>query len=91
MTKFSDDRISHLAHLVHDGLYNDELVDYPDDDKALREIKRTLIEYFKVEEEADRLAREKIESLKRGVAEGSREWEVLYRKYLEEELERRGR
>ena len=49
--RFSDDRISHLAHLIHDGLYHDDLVDYPDEDKALREIKRTLIEYFKVEEE----------------------------------------
>lgn len=89
--RFSDDRISHLAHLIHDGLYHDDLVDYPDEDKALREIKRTLIEYFKIEEEADRLAREKITTLKRGVAEGSREWEILYRKYFEEELSRHGR
>ena len=91
MSHFSDDRISHLAHLIHDGLYNDLLVDYVDDDKALREIKRTLIHYFQVETEADQAAREKVASLKRGVAEGSREWEVLYRKYFEEELGKKGR
>jgi hypothetical protein len=84
--KFSDDRISHLAHLIHDGLYHDDLVDYPDEDRALREIKRTLIEYFKVEDAADQAAREKIATLKRGVTEGSREWDILYRKYFEEEL-----
>jgi len=89
--RFSDDRLAHLAHLIHDGLYQDLLVDYPDEDKALREIKKTLIEYLKVEDEADQAAREKVGKLKRGVAEGSREWEVLYRKYLEEELSKRGR
>ncbi len=88
---FSDDRISHLAHLIHDRLYQDEDVDYVDDDKALREIKKSLIDYFKVEEGADQVAREKLASLKRGVYEGSREWEILYRKYFEEELAKHGR
>lgn len=89
--KFSDDRIGHLAHLIHKGLVQDGLASYPDPDKAHHEIKKTLIDYFKVEDLADQAAREKVASLKRGVAEGSREWEVLYRKYLEEELARRGR
>ncbi len=91
MTKFSDDRISHVAHLIHEKLYQALLVDYPDEEKALREIKKTLIDYFKVEDEADQAAREKISSLKRGVTVGSREWEVLYRKYFEEELQKKGR
>lgn len=89
--KFSDDRILHISHLIHDRLYQDLLVDYPDEDKAIREIKRTLIEYFRVEDEAAQAAREKISHLKRGVPEGSREWDLLYRKYLEEELTKRGR
>ncbi len=91
MTKFSDDRLAHVSHLIHDALYQDMLVEYPDEDKALREIKRTLIDYFRVEEEAEGLVREKIAKLKRGVAEGSHEWEVLYRKYFEEELAKKGR
>lgn len=89
--RFSDDRISHLTRLIHDGLSRDRLVDYPDPEKAYREIKRALIQYFKVEEEAEQAAREKVAKLKRGVAEGSREWEVLFRKYFEEELSKRGR
>ncbi len=82
----TDDRLSHVAHLVHDGLYHDDLLDYPDESKALFEIKRTLIDYFKIEQEADKQVREKISHLKRGVMEGSREWDILYRKYFEEEL-----
>lgn len=89
--KPSDDRINHLSHLIHDGLYHGDLVDYEDDDKALREIKKTLNLYFQVEEQADQAARDKIATLKRGVNEGSREWEVLYRKYYEEELTKHGR
>lgn len=89
--KITDDRISHLAHLIHRGLTRDGLVAYTDEDKAHHEIKRSLIDYFKVEEAADEAAREKIATLKRGVLEGSREWEVLYHKYFEEELAKKGR
>lgn len=89
--KFSDDRISHIAHVIHKGLTKDGLVAYTDEDKAHREIKKTLIEYLKVEDAADEAAREKVASLKRGVLEGSREWEVLYRKYFEEEMAKKGR
>ena len=89
--KISEDRLNHVAHLIHDGLYNDDLLDYPDEDKALREIKRVISDYFRVDEAADRAAREKIQSLSRGVAPGSREWEVLYRKYVEEEMQKHRR
>ncbi len=89
--KFSDDRLAHLSHLIHTGLQRDKLVEYSDEDRALREIKKALIEYFKSEDEADQAARDKVASLKRGVLEGSREWEILYRKYFEEELSKRGR
>lgn len=89
--KFSEDRISHLAHLIHKGLAQGGIADYTDPDKAHHEIKKTLIDYFKVEDVADQAARDKVASLKRGVAEGSREWEVLYRKYFEEEMAKKGR
>lgn len=92
--KFSDDRLSHLAHIIHKGLIDGALKDqvsYTDADKAHHEIKKTLIEYFKTEDVADQAAREKVASLKRGVPEGSREWDILYRKYFEEEMSKRGR
>jgi hypothetical protein len=87
--KLSEDRISHLSHLICDGLYKDDLVDYSDDDEALKVIKQTLFNYLHIEDEIDDAARQKIASLKRGVAEGSREWEILYKKYYEEESQKR--
>ncbi len=38
----------------------------------------------------DVAARRKIASLKRGVVEGSAEWNILYRRYRDEELRKRG-
>ncbi len=87
--RLSEERISHIAHLISDGIWKDDMVDFVDDEKVLREIKHAITAYLKVEDEADTAAREKIRSLSRDVPEGSREWEILYKKYFEEELGKR--
>ncbi|HLE09478.1 MAG TPA: DUF507 family protein [Thermodesulfobacteriota bacterium] len=87
--RLSEDRITHIAHLVFDGIWKDDLVDFTDDDQALVEIKRVLTNYLKIEDDADTAARDKIRTLSRDIPEGSREWEVLYKKYLEEETARK--
>lgn len=84
--RLSEDRITHISHLVFDGVWKDDLVDFTDDDKALQEIKRVITGFLKVEDEADSAARKKIRSLSRDVPEGSREWDILYKKYFEEEM-----
>lgn len=88
--KFSDDRLSHLARLILTDLMKGGVVNTSLESQALHEIKKTFIDYLKVEEAADQMVRDKISKLKRVVEEGSREWDVLYRKYLEEELAKRG-
>jgi len=88
--RLSDDRISHIAHLLSDGIWRDDLVDYTDDTKALREFKEAIADYLRVEDDADTAARAKIRSLSRDVPEGSREWDILYRQYFEEEISKRG-
>ena len=89
--RISEDRVGHLARLVVDGLWDDDLVDYVDEDAALRAAKKGLNEFVKEVADADKAVVAKIASLKRGVPEGSPEWDVLYGKYFEEELERRGK
>lgn len=86
----SEERISHLARLVVDGIWDDDLVDYVDDDAALRAAKRGLNEFVKDVSDIDTKVQAKIASLKRGVVEGSTEWDILYGKYFEEEMQRRG-
>jgi hypothetical protein len=89
--RLSEDRVSHLARLVVDGIWDDDLVDYVDDDAALRAGKKGLNEFVKDVEDIDKSVVAKVASLKRGVPEGSPEWDILYSKYFEEELERRGK
>ena len=87
----SEDRQTHWAHLITDSIWNDDMVDYSDEDMALRLAKKAIVEFVKEDMEIDRLAKEKVASLKRGVVENSPEWEILYRKYYEEERNRRGK
>ncbi|MFQ5465081.1 MAG: DUF507 family protein [Thermodesulfobacteriota bacterium] len=88
--RLTDDRISHLAHLVSDGIWKDDLADFTDEGKVLSEIKRAITDFLMVEDEADTRARDKIRSLSRHVPEGSREWDILYRQYFDEEVSRKG-
>jgi hypothetical protein len=87
----SEDRQTHLAHVIIDGIWNDDLVEYSDEDQAIREAKRVIIEYVKRETTVDEAVRQKILTLKRGVFEGSREYDLLYKKYYEEEQQRHRR
>ncbi len=88
--RLSEDRISHLSHLILDMLMQNKNVDaLQPEERILREIKRTIAGELQFEDEADAAARRTIQSLSRRVPEGSREWDVLYRKYFEEEMHRR--
>ena len=87
--QLSDDRISHIAHRILDRIK--PLVGMPSEDRALREIKRQMTKVLKEDDVIDNLVRQKIASLKRGVPVGGNEWEILYRKYYEEEAARRRR
>ncbi|MBK7960275.1 MAG: DUF507 family protein [Bdellovibrionales bacterium] len=86
----SEERQSHWAHLLVDGIWNDDLVDYSDEDMALRVAKKAIIEFVKEEQEIDERARAKVASLKRGVLEGTPEWDIMYKKYYLEERGKRG-
>ena len=88
--RLSEDRISHISHLVLDMIVRNRNIDLVQpEEKLLREIKHTIFDALKFEDEADEAARRTIQSLSRKVPEGSREWDVLYRKYFEEEINRR--
>ena len=83
---FSEERIYHIAHLLTDCIWKDDLVDYKDEAKAIKQAKRVLFDYFSKDERVDEIVRQRISSLKRGVYEGSREWDILYKKYYDEEM-----
>ncbi|MFN7905097.1 MAG: DUF507 family protein [Pseudobdellovibrionaceae bacterium] len=86
----SEDRQSHLAHLVTNALWNDDMVDYSNDDLALKLTKKAISNFVQDDKDIDQRARAKVQTLKRGVMEGSPEWDILYRRYYEEERVKRG-
>jgi hypothetical protein len=47
--------------------------------------------FFQREDQIDDIVRQKIDSLSRRVPPGSREWDILYRKYFEEEARKQRR
>jgi hypothetical protein len=84
--KLSRDKIMHLSHLVLNHLNHDEEVEFFDDPQVIRtEIFHLIESEMKADEAIDALVRRKIETQKRAIVEGSDEYEVLYRKYYEEE------
>ncbi len=88
MSRLSDNRISHLAHLIMEGLWRNNLADFPNEARALAETKNALREFFNREDRLDEIVRQKIQSLSRAIPFGSREWDILYRKYLDEERQK---
>jgi hypothetical protein len=87
--KLSREKILRLSHLILDHLNKDEEIEYFADPQEIRgEIVKMISDEMKTDEAIDVLVRRKIESQKRTIQEGSDEWDVLYRKYYEEEVGR---
>lgn len=83
----SDDKVSHLSHVILDALKKSPLIRIKSEEgKVLREIKRVLATELAQEDDIDRKVRAKLASYSRGIVEGSAEWDVLYRKTFEEEM-----
>jgi uncharacterized protein len=53
-------------------------------------VRKILEEVLNQEEKIDQAARHKIENQKRTILEGSQEWDILYRKYYNEEVKKLG-
>ena len=85
MIRLSESRVSHLAHMVIDAVRKGNLGEFPNEGRALADTKLVLHDFFQREDHIDDIVRQKIQTLSRPVPPGSREWDILYRKYFEEE------
>jgi len=87
--KLSRDKMIQLSHRVLEYMNEDERVEFFAEPQEIRQQVFRLIEAeMRVDEAIDAAVRRKIESQKRAIVEGSDEWDVLYRKYFEEEQAR---
>jgi hypothetical protein len=89
--RISRDKVNKLAHAVTDALADMDQVEFVEDRNSVRlEVRRIMEELLLQEAKIDAEARRKIESQKRTILEGSQEWDILYRKYYNEEVKKLG-
>jgi hypothetical protein len=89
--RLSREKVNKLAHAVADTLAEMPNVDFLEDRNTIRqEARRILEDLFAQEAKIDASARLKIESQRRTILEGSQEWDILYRKYYNEEVKKLG-
>ena len=89
--RLSRDKVNKVAHVVTDALAEMAQVDFVEDRNTIRlETRKILEELLTQEAKIDQTARQKIESQKRTILEGSQEWDILYRKYYNEEVKKLG-
>jgi uncharacterized protein len=89
--RLSRDKVNKLAHVITDALAEMDQVDFIEDRNTIRlEVRKILEELLLQEARIDQAARQKIESQRRTILEGSQEWDILYRKYYNEEVKKLG-
>ncbi|MEA2029928.1 MAG: DUF507 family protein [Campylobacterota bacterium] len=86
-----DDRYNDLSHKILDELYEEYLLEY---DVNENQVKNVIFKGFKdfanAYEKIDDVVYSKIKGMKKEVIPGSQEYELLYERFYEEELKKRG-
>lgn len=90
--RLSREKINFLSKKILEAFSRNDHVEFLDDANEIRlNIVRSIEDEMRLYDLLDKRAIEKIQSQKKSVEEGSREWEILYRKYYNEELSKLGK
>jgi uncharacterized protein len=89
--RISRDKLNKLAHVVADTLAEIDECEFLEDRNTIRQEARKALEaLLESETKIDQASRLKIASQRRIIPEGSQEWDILYRKYYNEEVKKLG-
>ncbi len=89
--RISRDKLNKLAHVVADTLAETDECEFLEDRNTIRQEARKALETLLTNEmKIDQAARLKIQSQRKIIPEGSQEWDILYRKYYNDEVKRLG-
>ena len=90
--RLSREKINYLSRRILEHLFADDEVEFLDESNDIRlSILHSIEEEMKLYDQIDKRATEKIESQKKPIKDGSREWEILYRKYYNDEINKLGK
>ena len=91
MMRLSREKIVRLSHQITEVLVSSDEVDFIDDRDTIRQqIVQILTAMLRDEEKIELEVRKRITSQKKEILEGSEEWDVLHKKYYQDELRRLG-
>jgi hypothetical protein len=87
--KLSRGKVNLITQLIIDFIETDEDLDYQCELSQLRlSLFHKIMDELRNFEEIETEAKEKIESIKKNIPEGSQEWQILFRKYCREAIEK---
>ena len=86
----SREKINHLSKLIIKGLEEDEDVEFFAETNEVRlQIVRIMTDELKINDIVDKEVRGILDSYSKKLREGSKEWEILYQKHYEEEMNKK--
>ena len=90
--RLSREKVNYLSRQILDKLFEDDEIEFLDESNEIRlSIVNCIEDEMNLYESIDKKAIEKINTQKKSIKEGSREWEILYRKYYNEEITKLGK
>jgi uncharacterized protein len=90
--KLSRNKVNRLASLVTQHIENNEELDYIGEIGNVRfKVYHLIMDELRLFERIEEHAKERMKTQKRSVPEGSREWEILFRKYILDDLSKLGK
>ena len=85
--RLTNGKINHLANQILNLLRNDDTVEfYAEDADIRRMIMRIINSELEDDERIDQIVRRKIDSQSRTIQQGTESWDILYRRYYDEEM-----
>jgi hypothetical protein len=87
--RLSREKVVYLSHILIEHLEKDPAIKLREEPNAIRNyIVDVLMKQLLKDEKMEETARRKIRSMKKNVVEGSRDWDILFWKYYQEELDK---
>ena len=87
--RLSREKMVHLSHVVVQAIEGKEKFPFQKESNDVRlSIFSAILKFMKIEERVEADVRKKMQSTKKDMPEGSREWDVQFRKHYEEEWDK---
>ncbi len=90
--RLNRDKMNHLSHLVIKTMEKDSTISLLEESNMIRlNIVGIINDEIKIDDDVDKIVHAKLGSYSKKPLQGSLEWEFLYQKFYEEEMNKRGR